>query len=71
MTPQVPEISREAIVTSIGVTIIQTLDAIATEMKLSDASVKELWSPFLAATTRMVKPADDMVEIFLSSSKIE
>lgn len=71
MTPQVPEFSKEVIVTSIGIGIVQALDFLANEMKLSDEDTRKLWSPFLAATTRMVKPADDMVATFLRSPKTD
>ena len=64
MTPQVPEFSKEVIVTSIGIGIVLALDFLADELKLSDEDTRKLWSPFLAATTRMVKPADDMVATF-------
>ena len=40
-------------------------------MKLSDEDTRKLWSPFLAATTRMVKPADDMVATFLRTPKTD
>jgi hypothetical protein len=68
---KVSDFSNEAIVTSIGVTIVQGLDFFATEMKLSDEETQELWSPFLAATARMIKPADDMAAVFLQSSKTD
>jgi hypothetical protein len=71
MAPQVPDFSREVIVTSIGITIVQALDSIANEMKLTDVDIQALWSPFLAATTRLVKPADEMVATFLRESKTE
>lgn len=67
LKPQIPEFSKEVNVTSIGVGIIQAMDFLANEMKLSDEDTRKLWSPFLAATTRMVKPADDMVATFLQS----
>jgi hypothetical protein len=70
-TSKVSDFSNEAIVTSIGVTIVQGLDFLATEMKLSDEETQELWSPFLAATARMIKPADDMAAVFLHSSKTD
>ena len=69
MAPQAPDFSREVIVTSIGITIVQALDSIANEMKLTDVDIQALWSPFLAATTRLVKPADEMVATFLRESK--
>jgi hypothetical protein len=68
VNPKVPEFSKEVIVTSIGIGIVQALDFLSKEMKLSDENTQQLWSPFLAATTRMVKPADDMVETFLNAS---
>lgn len=69
--PQVPEFSKEAIVTSVGVTIVQALDFLANEMKLSEEDTQKLWSPFLAATARLIKPADDMAALFVHSSKTE
>jgi hypothetical protein len=66
---QVPEISDEAIAGSIGVLIIQMLDFYASELDLSKSDIKSLWSPFLAATTRVVKPADDIVDIYRYSAK--
>ena len=71
LKPQVPEFSREVNVTSIGIGIIQAMDFLANEMKLSDEDTRKLWSPFLAATTRMVKPADDMVATFLNAPKTD
>jgi hypothetical protein len=69
MASKIPEFSNEVIVTSIGVTVVQALDFLANEMNLSDEDTQQLWSPFLAATARLIKPADDMAEIFLHSSK--
>jgi len=71
MKPQIPEFSKEVNVSSIGIGIIQAMDFLANEMKLSDEETQKLWSPFLAATTRMVKPADDMVALFLDSPKTD
>jgi hypothetical protein len=71
MKAQVPEFSKEVIVTSIGVGVVQALDFFANELNLSDKDTQQLWSPFLAATSRMVKPADDMVETFLHLSKTD
>jgi hypothetical protein len=71
LKPQVPEFSKEVNVTSIGIGIIQAMDFLANEMKLSDEDTRKLWSPFLAATTRMVKPADDMVATFLNAPKTD
>jgi hypothetical protein len=71
MKPQVPEFSKEVNVTSIGIGIVQALDFLANEMKLSDEDTRRLWSPFLAATTRMVKPADEMVATFLRTPKTD
>jgi len=68
---QVPEFSKEAIVTSVGVTIVQALDFLANEMKLSKEDTQKLWSPFLAATARLIKPADDMAALFVYSAKTE
>lgn len=68
---QVPEFSKEAIVTSVGVTIVQALDFLANEMKLSKEDTQKLWSPFLAATARLIKPADDMAALFVHSAKTE
>jgi hypothetical protein len=62
--PQVPEFSKEAIVTSVGVTVVQALDFLAKELSLSDEETQQLWSPFLAATARLIKPADDMAAVF-------
>jgi hypothetical protein len=69
MASKIPEFSNEVIATSIGVTVVQALDFLANEMNLSDEDTQQLWSPFLAATARLIKPADDMAEIFLHSSK--
>lgn len=71
LKPQVPEFSKEVNVTSIGIGIIQAMDFLSNEMKLSDEDTRKLWSPFLAATTRMIKPADDMVATFLRSPKTD
>lgn len=71
MKPHIPEFSREVNVTSIGIGIIQAIDFLANEINLSAEDTRKLWSPFLAATTRMVKPADDMVETFLNSPKTD
>ncbi len=68
---QFPDFSKESIVTSIGLTVVQTLDYLAKEMNLNGKEIRLLWSPFLAATTRMVRPADNMVEYFLMSSQSE
>jgi hypothetical protein len=68
---QVPEFSNEAIVTSVGVTVVQALDFMAPEMKLSAEDTKQLWSPYLAAMARLIKPADNMAAIFEHSSKNE
>jgi hypothetical protein len=69
MSSKVPEFSNEVIVTSIGVTVVQALDFLAKEMNLSEEDTQQLWSPFLDATARLIRPADDMAEIFLHSSK--
>jgi len=69
MASKTPELSNEVIVTSIGVTVVQALDFLANEMNLSEEDTQQLWSPFLAATARLIRPADDMAEIFLHSSK--
>jgi hypothetical protein len=69
MSSKIPEFSNEVIVTSIGVTVVQALDFLVNEMNLSEEDTQQLWSPFLAATARLIKPADDMAEIFLHSSK--
>ena len=69
--PQVPDFSKEAIVTSVGVTVVQALDFLANEMSLSNEDTQQLWSPFLAATARLIKPADDMAALFVHSSKTE
>lgn len=66
---QMPEFSKEIIVTSIGIGIIQAIDFYINEIEIGEDETRELWSPFLAATTRMVKPADEMVSIFLRSPK--
>jgi ubiquitin C-terminal hydrolase len=71
MNQKVPEFSKEAVVTSIGIGIVQALDFLADEMNLTEKDTQKLWSPFLAATTRMVKPADDMVAMFLRAPKID
>ena len=68
---QAPEFSNEAIVTSVGVTVVQAMDFMANELKLSDEFTQQLWSPFLAATARLIKPADNMAEIFLHSAKTD
>jgi hypothetical protein len=69
MASKIPEFSNEVIVTSIGITVVQALDFLASEMNLSEEDTQQLWSPFLAATARLIKPADDMAETFLHSSK--
>jgi hypothetical protein len=69
MGKNVPEFSDEVIATSIGVTVVQALDFIADEMQLSEEKIQQLWSPFLAATARLIKPADEMASTFLHSSK--
>lgn len=69
--PQVPDFSKEAIVTSVGVTVVQALDFLANEMALSNEDTQQLWSPFLAATARLIKPADDMAALFVYSAKTE
>jgi hypothetical protein len=66
---QIPEFSKEVIVTSIGVGIIQAMDFYINEIEIGEDETRALWSPFLAATTRMVKPPDEMVSIFLRSPK--
>jgi hypothetical protein len=71
LKPQVPEFSKEVNVSLIGIGIIQALDFLAYEMKLNEQDTRKLWSPFLAATTRMVKPADEMVATFLRSPKTD
>ena len=68
-SPKVPEFSNEAIVTSVGVTIVQALDLLANEMSLSDEDTQKLWSPFLAATARLIKPADNMAAVFQNAAK--
>jgi hypothetical protein len=68
---KVPDFSNEAIVTSVGVTIVQALDFLANELKMSEEETKQLWSPFLAATARMIKPADDMAAVFQNAAKTE
>lgn len=68
---QVPDFSKEAIVTSVGVTVVQALDFLANEMSISEKDTQQLWSPFLAATARLIKPADDMAALFVHSSKTE
>jgi hypothetical protein len=68
---QAPEFSKEAIVTSVGVTVVQALDFLANEMGLSNEDTQQLWSPFLAATERLIKPADDMAALFVYSAKTE
>jgi hypothetical protein len=50
---QVPEFSKETIVTSIGVTVVQGLDFLANELNLSARDTQQLWSPFLAAAQRL------------------
>lgn len=64
-----PELSREAIATSIGVTVVQALDFLADELSLNEEQTQQVWSPFLAATARLIKPADNMASMFLHSSK--
>jgi hypothetical protein len=64
-----PELSKEAIATSIGVTVVQALDFLADEMNLNEEQTQQVWSPFLAATARLIRPADDMASFFLHSSK--
>lgn len=66
-----PEISKEAIVTSIGVLVLQLLEFYSSQLDTSERDIQKLWSPFLAATTRMIKPADDMVDAFRYSAKEE
>jgi hypothetical protein len=61
-------LSNESIVTSIGVTVVQALDFLAEEMNLTEKETQQVWSPFLAATARLIRPADDMASIFLNSS---
>lgn len=68
---QAPEFSNEVIVTSVGVTVVQAMDFMANELKLSDELIQQLWSPFLAATARLIKPADDMADVFLHSAKTD
>jgi len=68
---KVPELSKESIVSSIGVLVIQILDFYASESNSSESDIQVIWSPFLAATTRMIKPADEMVDIFKFSAKTE
>ena len=69
--PQRPEMSKEAIVASIGVLVLQMLDFYSLELETPEKDIRKLWSPFLAATTRMIKPADDMVDVFRYSAKEE
>jgi hypothetical protein len=69
MGRNVPEFSNEVITTSIGVTLVQALDFLADEMQLSQAKIQQVWSPYLAATARLIKPADEMASVFLNSSK--
>jgi hypothetical protein len=69
MGRNVPEFSNEVIASSIGVTVVQALDFLADEMKLSEAKIQQVWSPYLAATARLIKPADEMASVFLNSSK--
>ena len=69
MGSKFPEFSNEVIATSIGITVVQALDALADLMKLNEEEAQLLWSPFLAALARLIKPADDMAEKFLHSSK--
>lgn len=69
MRNKIPEFSNEVIATSIGITVVQTLDFYADEVGLSEEDTQGVWSPFLAATARLIKPADDMASIFLNSSK--
>ena len=69
MGPKIPEFSNEVIATSIGITVVQALDALADLMKLNEEEAQLLWSPFLAALARLIKPADDMAEKFLHSAK--
>lgn len=69
MGKNVPEFSDEVIATSIGVTVVQAIDFIADEMQLGEEKIQQLWSPFLAATARLIKPADEMASTFLHSSK--
>lgn len=69
MAVKKPELSREAIATSIGVTVVQALDFLADELNLNEEQTQQVWSPFLAATARLIKPADNMASIFLHSSK--
>ena len=66
-----PEISKEAMVTSIGVLVLQLLEFYSSQLDTSERDIQKLWSPFLAATTRMIKPADDMVDVFKYSPKEE
>jgi len=68
---QGPEISKEAMVGSIGILVLQMLDFYASELNTNQEDIRRLWSPFLAATTRMIKPADDMVDLFRYSPKEE
>lgn len=67
----VPEFSKESIVTAIGVTVVQGLDFMAPEMKLNVEDTQQLWSPYLAATARLIRPADDMAGVFQHSAKSE
>lgn len=66
---QVPEISDEAIAGSIGILIIQMLDFYSSELDLSEKDLKALWSPFLAATTRVTKSTDHIVDLYRYSAK--
>jgi hypothetical protein len=69
MATKVPGFSNEAIVSSIGVTVVQALDFYTSSMNLSKETVRALWSPYLAAMTRIVKPADNMVQVFINASE--
>lgn len=69
MATKKPKLSNEVIATSIGVTVVQALDFLAEEMNLNEVQTQQVWSPFLAATARLIKPADNMASFFLHSSK--
>jgi hypothetical protein len=64
MGNKVPEFTKEIIATTIGITVIQALDFLANEINISEEELKKVWSPFFAATVRLVKPADEMVATF-------
>ncbi len=43
---QVPDFSKEAIVTSVGVTVVQALDFLANEMSISEKKHSAIMVPF-------------------------